>query len=105
MSRTTSAPVTKIAKPTVLVWQSYGTTRVHPCETADHLTAIIAEISTIVADWGVDDSLDAMTSAVKRFVEKGMFVRARNEITSFCRQHNDHETFEVFEFCTVQELM
>jgi len=91
-------------KPAVLVWQSYGTTRVHPCGTAGHLTAIIAEIGNIIADWGDDKAFDDMTRAVRMFVDRQNFTRAHNEIRSFCQRHSDHESFEVFEFCNIEEL-
>jgi hypothetical protein len=106
MSRNTSAPVAfvKVEKPTVLVWQSYGTVRVHPADTVGDLCAILAEVSNTVGGWDLGSDLDELASRVTYFVEKQNLERARREITSFCARHSDHESFETFEFCKIEEL-
>jgi hypothetical protein len=88
----------------VLVWQSYGTVRVHPADTVGNLTAILAEISNTIGGWGLDSDLDNLASRVTYFVEKRNLERAQRELTAFCFQHKDHESFEVFEFCNIEEL-
>jgi hypothetical protein len=89
---------------TVLVWQSYGTVRVHPADTVGNLTTILAEISNTVGGWGLDQSLDNLASRVSYFVGKKNLERAQRELVAFCDQHNDHESFEKFEFCKIEEL-
>lgn len=88
---------------TVLVWQSHGTVRVHPADTIGHLVMILAEISNCVANWDVEEELERTVMAATRFSEKSLD-RSRAEIRSFCQRHSDHETFETFEFCNIEEL-
>lgn len=101
MSREVLTPSPRV---TVLVWQSYGTVRVHPASTVGNLTAILAEISNVIGGWGLDEELEQLATAVRVFVERSNIPRARNELASFCRKHSDHESFEAFEFTNIEEL-
>ena len=106
MSRNTSKPVAfvKLTKPTMIVWQSYGTVRVHPADTVGDLSAILAEVSNTVGGWGLDSELDELATRVTVLIERGQIDRVRNAIAAFCYNHKDHESFETFEFCQVEEL-
>jgi hypothetical protein len=89
---------------TVIVWQSYGTVRVHPADTVGDLTAILGKISNTIGGWGLDSELDNLASRVTYFVEKRNLERAQRELAAFCFQHKNHESFETFEFCKIEEL-
>ena len=85
----------------VLAWTSYGSVRVMAAETPLHFEKIRQAIVDATVAWGIDDELEALreTLGVCPNVEAAMRAM-RNFVHPHLRQH---ETFEEFDFTTVED--
>lgn len=85
----------------ICVWDDYGQTRVFPAETAADIEAIIGRIIAATSTWGIEQDHEDLRKVYTRFYtdisKLRRFVRGWVD-----RVGRGHETFEQFEFSTIQ---
>jgi hypothetical protein len=86
----------------VLVWQSHGNVRVLAAETPFHFVKIFGKLQSEMAGWGEDEALAKLDEQMRK-------CQTQNEceklFTRFIVRHLDtHETFETFEFMSVENV-
>lgn len=85
----------------ICVWDDYGQTRAFPAETVEDILQIINRIILVTSSWGIDQEHEELRRVYTRFYadigKLRRFVRGWVD-----RVGKGHETFEQFEFSTIQ---
>lgn len=85
----------------VLAWTSCGQVRVMAAETPLHFEKIRQAIVDATSAWGIDVELQALREDLGTCLSAG---DAQRELMKFMRRHlRTHETFEEFDFTTVED--
>lgn len=85
----------------VLIWQSYGRIRVMAAETPMHFFKIYERLKSEMRGWGEDE----MLSIVFENMGKALNQKACEKLFQYAIAPHigHHETFELFEFTTVED--
>ena len=85
----------------VLAWTNYGSVRVMAAETPLHFEKIRQAIVDATDAWGIESELEALREALGTCLSFGDAMR---EMRKFVKPHlRQHETFEDFDFTTVED--
>ncbi len=85
----------------VLTWQSYGNVRVMAADTPMHFMKIFERLKLELQGWGEEKALGELFEAMGR--SKTPQICERHFMGFVSRHLRTHETFEVFEFNTVED--
>ncbi len=83
----------------VLVWKNYGTVDVFAAETIPQLQFIVERVGISATGWGIDKEL---TDLIELIANAGPVPARRNIASTVMRLCRGHESFEIFEFTTVE---
>jgi hypothetical protein len=84
----------------ILVWQQYGNVKAYAAETPAHFIKIFDELRAVMSGWGEDEKLDELYEAMGKSTSLKVCQR---HFMGFVYNHlRTHESFEVFEFTTVE---
>lgn len=84
----------------VLVWTSYGNIRVIAAETPFHFVKIFGKLQSEMTGWGEDEALEKLGEQMRECHNQA---QCEKLFARFVARHLDtHETFEAFEFTTVE---
>lgn len=83
----------------VLVWQQYGTVGVFAADTIPQLQFIVTHVGVVATGWGIDEQLTDLIEMIAIMDPAPARLNIASKVTQLCL---GHESFEVFEFTTVQ---
>lgn len=83
----------------VLVWQQYGSVDVFAADTIPQLQFIVTRVGVAATGWGIDKQLTDLIELIVNMTPAAARRNVSSTVMQLCR---GHESFEVFEFTTVQ---
>lgn len=83
----------------VLVWQQYGTVDVYAADTIQQLQSIVTRVGVETTGWGIDKELTDLIELIADMTPAAARRNVSSTVMQLCR---GHDSFEVFQFTTVQ---